>query len=324
MIDSKDLTIVMQRNEMADLDERHLQAVSEVAPGARIELADGYEVTTPSMDQAQVIFGMMEPAFLRQASELRWLHLPSAGVDIYADRTLYLRDDCQLTCSRGLYAIPMAEHVLGMLLALYRKLPQYLERQGRGVWEELGNMPELGEQTVVILGLGGIGTACATRLAALGCTVIGVSRTGGTPPEGVDRLVSADRTDEVLGEADVLIMALPGTDATEKALDRRRLAMLKPNAVLINVGRGSAVDQEALIEVLESGRLLGAGLDVTEPEPLPENDPLWRAGNIIITPHVSGYTDRTTEREMQLFLTNLRHFIAGEQLVNPVDFDHGY
>jgi phosphoglycerate dehydrogenase-like enzyme len=213
------------------------------------------------------------------------------------------------------------------MLAFARQLPALVRAQQQARWQPPppARLFELSGQTLAIVGLGAIGSALASRAAALGMRVVGVRRSAGsTAPPGVERLYAFDGLDLALAEADHVAIALPLTPQTRGLFDAARLGRMKPGAHLYNVGRGATVDADALLAALRSGRLAGAGLDVTEPEPLPSESPLWREPNVIVTAHSSGLTPRSFERYARLLLDNLGRWVRGEALLNVVDKRLGY
>lgn len=269
------------------------------------------------------------PGLLRAASRLRWIHSPAAGVGgmLYPDM---IGSPVVLTNSRGLAADSIAEHVLAVILALFRRLPLAMRRQAERTWaqDELTGSP--GTRTIsgshaVIVGLGTIGAATARRLHALGARVTGVRRRpeAGSVPGVADVRPSEDLPD-VLPGADAIIIAAPQTGMTRGLIGREALAAMKPDAVLVNVSRGGIVDEIAVGEALRAGRLGGAALDVFRHEPLGPDDPLWDVPNLLITPHTSGVRSDYWDAATDLFAANLRRFERGEPLLNPVDKGAGY
>jgi len=237
------------------------------------------------------------------------------------------RSDVILTNASGVYGVPIAEQVLGVMLALARQLHTCVREQSAGRWPGpavRGKVDVLERKTCVILGLGDIGTEVARRAKAFRMTVIGIRRRPVSKPPEVDELVGPDRLAEVLPRADYLVVALPLTEATRHIIDAEALALMKPSAYIFNVGRGAAIDEPALIRALQEGRLAGAGLDVFEKEPLPEDSPLYQMENVIITPHSSGGSPYNRERLLDLFCPNLQRYLAGQPLLNVVDKEAGY
>lgn len=318
--------------------ERHRNLLQQAAPGwefrfrgtdtlvcAPQEALPGQPVTQEDVDWAQVILGNVPAAMLHGSPALEWLQTNSAGVEPYIQPGV-LAGDTLLTNATGAYGLAIAEHMLGMLLELFKKLELYRDAQKSGAWQSQGAVKAVYGSTVLVLGMGDIGGEFAARCKALGAKVIGVRRSPRPCPEYADEVHLLEDLDSLLPQADVVAITLPGTDATRGLMSRERLAKMKEGAVLLNVGRGFIVDTEALCDALERGHLSGAGVDVTDPEPLPPTHRLWNIPSAVVTPHISGFYHlrETHERIVGIFLENLRHFQAGEPLRNLVDFATGY
>lgn len=259
---------------------------------------------------------------LAAAPAVRWLHTPSAGVDHLLIPPVLDRD-ITLTNSAGVHAIPIAEFVLAYLLSHVKRLPAYAAAQAEARWNRAAEPGELYERTMLILGAGGIGQAIAERAAGFGMRVWGTRRRP-RPTPGLERVVGMAEWRSLLPEVDFLVVAAPLTDETRGMVDAAALAALKPGAYLVNIARGPIVDEAALVAALEQGRLAGAALDTFDTEPLPPESPLWRLPNLTITPHATAHSPRMRERQIGLFLENLRRFRAGEPLLNVVDKSAGY
>ena len=266
--------------------------------------------------RATILMGYVPPADLKRFPRLKWVQSWNAGVDPYLVPGV-LPQGVVLTCAAGAYGPAVAEHMLAMLLAVYKRLPGYRDRQHRHTWEDLGPVQSLHGKTVLVGGTGDIGSAFARLCRALGAArVLGLHRSD-RPAEGFDQAFPLSALDGLLPQADVVALVLPHTAETAGLMDRRRLLSLRPDAVLLNAGRGTAVDCAALAEVLSSGRLLGAALDVTDPEPLPPDHPLWDAPRVLITPHTAGgydHMDLTLSNLSALFLDNLKRWRQGQPL----------
>ena len=318
--------------------ERHRNLLQQAAPGwefrfrgtdtlvcAPQEALPGQPVTQEDVDWAQVILGNVPAAMLHGSPALEWLQTNSAGVEAYIQPGV-LAGNTLLTNATGAYGLAIAEHMLGMLLELFKKLELYRDAQKSGAWQSQGAVKAVYGSTVLVLGMGDIGGEFAARCKALGAKVIGVRRSPRPCPEYADEVHLLEDLDSLLPHADVVAITLPGTDATRGLMSRERLAKMKEGAVLLNVGRGFIVDTEALCDALERGHLSGAGVDVTDPEPLPPTHRLWNIPTAVVTPHISGFYHlrETHERIVGIFLENLRHFQGGEPLRNLVDFATGY
>ncbi len=265
---------------------------------------------------------------LRAAGSLCWVQSTGAGVERYlALSELRDNDRIVLTNMRAVHGPTIADHAFAMLLALTRDLPYYLDPAQRGRWNRRGSgsVPiALQGRTLLVVGLGGIGSEVARRGKGFGMRVLATRRSDTPPPPYVDLQARPDQLLALLPEADVVVLCVPLTEQTTGLIGECELEAIKPGAYLVNVARGKVVDTEALVKALQDGRLAGACLDVTDPEPLPSGHPLWSMPNVVITPHVSGRSALTGERRRTLYLENLRRFGAGEPLLNVVDKKAGY
>ena len=308
-------------------EDKHLDAIRAVSNRADLMVAAEQEDRLRLAPQAEVWFGW---GFNREvfdlAQRLRWIQITSAGVN----RLLFdelRQSDIVVTNASGVFGVPIAEQVLGMMLALTRGLHTCVREQAAGRWPGpavRGGTDVLEGKTCVVLGLGDIGTEVARRAKAFAMTVVGIRRRPTSKPPEVDELLGPDEMDQALARADYLVMALPLTPATRHIVDARVLSLMKSSAYIFNVGRGAAIDESALVDALREGRLAGAGLDVFEKEPLPEDSPLYQMENVIITPHSSGGSPHNRAKLLDLFCRNLRRYLAGEPLLNVVDKGAGY
>lgn len=281
--------------------------------------------TDEDLAWAEILYGMPDPGSLKAAKNLRWMHLMTAGVNNYADPALFPDPKPILTRSAGVHAPTMAEHAIGLALAVSRNFPLLLEHQKEHDWHFEVTKVELFNSTVLMLGTGYLAAAIIQRLKGFGCRIIGVRRDCTKPaPVGVDKVYPIEELIHVLPEADYLFNTLPFTAATKNLLSTAAFKAAKPNMILINMGRGGTVDTSALVEALRQGEIGGAGLDVTEPEPLDRENPLWDIPNVIISPHCSAVSLTTNARRNEMFLRQLDRFLAGERLEGVVDFSAGY
>lgn len=270
---------------------------------------------------------LLSPELLARAPHLAWAHSLSAGVDRLLAIDGVRESELVLTNSRAAHGPAIADHVMAMLLTFTRNLHQYDESQRRAEWSR--REPErpsvaLQDRTMLVVGLGGIGTEVARRAHAFGMHVIATRRSQTPSPDFVERTGRSGDLPEMLPAADVVVLCVPLTPETENLIDAEAFKAMKPGAILINIARGKVIDTAALVAALESGRLAAAGLDVTDPEPLPADHPLWKSPNVIITPHVASDAELTEERLWAIFEQNLLHFAAGEPLINVVDKAAGY
>lgn len=283
------------------------------------------DCTAEDLAWAEVIYGMPDPASLKEAKNLRWLHLMTAGVNNYADPGLFSDPTPILTRSAGVHAATMAEHAIGLALAVGRKFPLLYSHQKEHDWHYEMAGSELFDSTVILLGTGYLASDLIKRLKGFGCRIIGVRRDCAKPaPEGVEKIYPVEKLLEVLAEADYLFNTLPLTPETHHLLGAEAFRSAKPGMILINMGRGGTVDTPALVEALREGRLGGAGLDVTEPEPLDRDNPLWDMSNVVISPHCSAVSKTTNTRRNAMFLHQLELFLSGKPLEGVVDFAAGY
>jgi phosphoglycerate dehydrogenase-like enzyme len=262
-------------------------------------------------------------AVLAGAPKLRWVHTFSAGVDRHVpEMTKY--EHVVLTNNTGAYDVPISEHVIAMIFAAAKRVPEHLAAQGRHEWQREVPHAEVRGATLVILGMGSIGSELARMAGAVGMRVIGVRRDASRPAPGAERIVPPARLVEVAREADFLAVTAALTPQTRGMVSAEVLRALKPTAWVINIARGPIVDEAALAAALQEKRIGGAALDVFETEPLPAASPLWSLDNAILTPHVSNSSPKVRERSLALVAENVRRFKAGEPLRNVVDRAVGY
>ena len=280
------------------------------------------DITEETLKDAEIIFGNISPELINSVPSIRWVQLASAGANAYTQ----LREDIALTNCSGAYGEAIAEHMLACVLAVEKNLYRYYDTQKEHLWNNLGSVPVMRNLKVVSVGMGDIGSEFAKRMHALGCTVYGVRRTVHDVPDYIEKMYTMDNMDEILPECDVVALSLPETEETVGLFDYERLSRIKDHAVLINVGRGSAIISSDLIRIIKEGHLKAACLDVTDHEPLPKNDPLWNTENVYITPHISGRfnAEVTYDKVIDIFLNNLKHYMNKETLEHIVDKSKGY
>ncbi len=295
----------------------------------------GYDITffpsskaaEGSVDDCTILYGHPSQKVVAGAKRLKWFACCWAGVDRFCHDGLYQNPDCLLTNSSGAYGTTIAEHSVMVSLMLLRRQLEYTEMIREGGWRVLsGGIHSLHGARVTCLGTGDIGTEFARRVRAFHpAKLVGLNRSG-RANEDFDELRTVSELDAVLPETDLLFMSLPSTPDTVNILNADRMALLPKGAYVINVGRGTAVDQDALIAALESDHLAGAALDVVVPEPLPADHPLRKAKNLLLTPHVAGNMTLgyTCERNVAMFCENLENYAAGRPLRHLVDRRKGY
>ncbi len=301
-------------------------ALRAALPDDRIISAS--EADLGSIAEAEVALGGFSVERLRvvvaNAPKLRWLHTFSAGVDRHVPE-LAGRPDVLLTNNTGAYDAPISEHVIAMIFAAAKRLPQHLAAQGRSEWQREVPHADVRGATLVILGMGSIGTELARLASGIGMRVIGIRRDPSRPGgPGVERVVAPERFAEVAPEADYLVVTAALTPKTLGMVSAEIIGALKPTAWLINIARGPIIDEAALAAALKDRRIGGAALDVFETEPLPATSPLWSLDNAILTPHVSNSSPKVRERSLALVVENVRRFKTGEPLLNLVDRSLGY
>ncbi|MGI6699645.1 MAG: D-2-hydroxyacid dehydrogenase [Christensenellales bacterium] len=273
----------------------------------------------------EIIFGAVRS--LETANALKWLCVPSAGVDSYLKNPLIQSGEVMLSNSSGAYGVTLAEHVLMVTLELLRRQMDYNRIVSRRDW--VNNLPiqSIKGSRVTFFGTGDIGQECAKRIRHFEPqSMVGVNRAGGNPGNLFDWVVTVNELNQVLLETDILIMSLPGTKETTHIIGQKQLQLMPKQAILVNVGRGNTVNQRALQSVMEQGHLAGAALDVFELEPLPKDDPIWSCPRLLITPHCAGNQTLpyTVKRIVQLFLEDFERYCKGERLYRLVNKQLGY
>lgn len=284
-----------------------------------------------ALSDATVLFGgSFGPEHLREAKQLRWIHSPAAAVHDLLSPEL-VNSGIILTNAREVHGVVVAEQVMAMMFAIARRIPESVRFQVKHIWgqpilSEEDRIPqELGGATLGLVGLGSIGRNVASRASAMGMKVIAVREHADRPkPEHVDEVLPSSQLNKLLSRSDYVVLSSPVTPATKGMIGKDQLAAMKPEAYLINVGRGPLIDEAALMEALRSRQIAGAALDVFDQEPLPPESPLWDLENLLITPHTGGMTEKMWDRHYALFAENLRRFLAGQPLLALVDKLAGY
>jgi len=309
-----------------DKYERQLNAAA-AKYGYEIEYFPSSAEAVGRVDDCEILYGHCSQKVIRSAKNLKWYCCCWAGVDRFCDESLYQNPDCRLTNSSGAYGTTISEHLIMVCLMLLRRQMEYTEIIRAGGWETLpGGIRSLHGARITVLGTGDIGTEFARRVRAFHpASLTGVSRSGRANAD-FDAVHPVTELDQLLPETDLLFMSLPSVSDTVNILNAERMALLPKGAYVVNVGRGTAIDQDALIKALDSGHLAGAALDVVVPEPLPADHPLRKAKNLLLTPHVAGNMTLgyTCERNVQLFCENLENYAAGRPMHHLVDRRKGY
>lgn len=300
------------------------EAFEQAAPG--VELIYSTPEHAPEyIKEADGVIGNLPPELLKQTSRLRWLQLNSAGAGEYTQEGV-LPETVVITNATGAYGVALSEHMMAMLLTLIKKIPLYLENMQHSRWQDEGRVTAIYGSTTLIVGLGDIGEAFARRMKAFGSHIVGIRRTAHGKPDCVDEIYTSDRLKEQLKRADFVAICLPGVKQTCRLFDKEMLFSMKRGALILNVGRGNVIDTLALTEALESGFLSGAALDVTDPEPLPADSPLWQLPGVLITPHVAGgfHLPHTLDFILEISRKNLAAFAGQGEYINVVDRKTGY
>lgn len=300
-------------------------AVEAAAPDAVLQTAKADECA-PLLADADILlaFGQTNLApLLPLAPKLRWIQALTAGVDGFLALDAFRTSDILLTNVRGIHGIPIAEHVLGMMLAANRGLLAAHDQKTRREWKTLRGLDEIYGKTAAVVGFGSVGRAVAKRLKAMGLYVLGVKQSKTDEPDA-DELFLSDRLYDILPRADFVIVSLPLTPETKGIFNRDAFARMKPSAFFINIARGPVVCEADLADALTRGVIGGAGLDVFCEEPLPDGSPLWDAPRLLITPHQAASSPRYMERAVGVFIENLKAFPDTARMINLIDKRRGY
>jgi phosphoglycerate dehydrogenase-like enzyme len=320
------------------VEPERLQAIRAAAGPMQVVNAATETEAVQAMADADAFFGKLTPAMLAASRQLRWVQAPTVSLEHYLFPELEAHP-CVLTNMRGLFSDVIADHVFGFILCFARSFHRYIRNQLVARWEPAGGEVErqsfiigpgivsaidrahlhLGDMTLGIVGLGHIGSEVTRRGLAFGMRVLAVDPVQEAGPQGVEAVWKPERLPDLLAEADFVVIAAPHTPQTVKLFRRPQFRQMKPTAYLINIGRGAIVDLADLVAALQAGEIAGAGLDVFEKEPLPADHPLWRMENVILTPHVAGFSPRIAERHLEVLLDNIRRFVRGDDLRNVAD-----
>lgn len=306
-------------------DDAELQRLQKFYPQVHVTVTGEKEYTIEQLAKAEILVGFPKESDLPKAVNLKWLQTPSSGIESYAKRELYHQQDILLTRATGTFGRQIADHIMGMIVGFNHNLFTYRDQMRHQLWDRYFPSVDLWESTILIIGLGDIGRQTALRAKASGMQVIGIKRTIGDVPPGVDELYGPESIDDMLPKADFVVIAANQTRETQGLMNAERIERMKKGSHLINVARGSLIDQDALIAALERGHLGGAGLDVTTPEPLPPQNKLWSLPNVLISPHSSGLSYSDPHQIFDLFFENLGHYFTDrDKMRNLVDFERQY
>lgn len=307
------------------MSDTYKEKLQEIAKDCDITYSSYEDVNREMVQEANIIIGNVPSWMIGMSGRLELLQLNSSGTDAYMGVNI-LNSRTILTSATGAYGKAVGEHMFAMLLSIQKKLHVYRDNQNRCDWSDEGQVLSLTGNTVLIAGLGNIGLSFARMMKAFDSHIIGIKRRIGECPEGVDELHTMEELDDLLPKADVVLSILPNTPVTRNVFRRQQFKKMKKSAIFMNAGRGNAVDTEDLCNALIAGDIYAAGLEVTDPEPLPQEHRLWNIKNAVITPHVSGdfHLPQTLDFIADIALENVRRYLNGEELCHVVDFQTGY
>lgn len=325
------LIVIQHRLELWNAPSWFGERLGRDFPGLEVVQRKSYDGIETELRDAEVIFTIsLRPQQFAAAQKLKWIHAPTAAVHQFMFPEV-IDSQVVLTNSNEVHGPVVAEHVIALIFALAKRIPQAVVLQQQRVWGQESmwsqgqRSQEIAGATLGLIGVGSIGRRVAQMASGLGMKVVAVRGhvEKGTPP-GAEAVYSTQELDKLLGQSDFVVMAAPLLDTTEKLMNAARFEQMKPDAFLINVGRGPQVDEVALAQALRTKRIAGAVLDVFEEEPLPANSPLWDLDNLLITPHTAGLTEKLWHRHYELFSENLRRYLNHQPLLSVVDKHCGY
>lgn len=305
--------------------EEHKVILQNAAPEAEFTYTPSASVTKELAQSADIIVGNLAPSLIQGSKNLKLMQLNSAGTDGYTAEGI-MPPQAVLANATGAYGLAISEHMLGAVLCMMKKLDKYRDNMHDSNWKDEGPVTSIYGSKTLVVGFGDIGNEFGQRMHALGSSVSAIKRVKTEKPEYIEKLCLMDQLYECLEEADIVAACLPGTPETYKIFNAEAFSHMKKGAFFVNVGRGNAVDSDALCDALNNGQLAGASLDVTDPEPLPADSRLWSTPGVLITPHVSGgyHLKATHDRIIQIAARNIIHCLKNEPYENEVDYQTGY
>lgn len=307
--------------DQENLPNQTTDLIKEIAPDFEVLITQDRDQVERVLAEIEILTGWFPYDLVPRAQHLRWVQQWGAGADWLLRHPAALEMDFVLTNASGLHAIPISEHILAFILTFARGVHRAIHFQTNRDWKspEWQEVFELAGRTLLLIGIGSIGARTAELAASLGMRVLGIRRNAHLDSIGVEAMFSPDRLLDILPEADFVVLTVPLTRETQGMIGERELKRMKQTAYLINIGRGGTIDEGALIRALQNGWIAGAGLDVFETEPLPEDSQLWAMENVVITAHYAGMTPHYNERALSIFLGNLKRYISDQPLYNVVD-----
>lgn len=315
---------------LAPFKEEHMARIREAAGEGAHVVQMAYDRTKfaqpaveAALETADVVIGEPAPRMIRDDMPLSWIQMTWAGSEMYTSRIRFPEHVRVTNVAGSAYGHTMSQYVVGQILAITQNLAAYVRQQSTQQWNDLGQVMSLEGAKVIIYGAGDIGSHVAKRLSGFDVSrIVGVCRDTSQPREYFDDLVTLSQAEMHLPSSDVIVCCMPSAPETKRYFNERRFTRVKDGAVLVNVGRGDFIEPNALYRALSAGKLRGAALDVTDPEPLPKHHQLWRHPNCIVTPHISGgafgHSEGTEERICQICCDNLRRYVSGEPLTHQV------
>lgn len=319
------MKIIVLNNSLTNDNKETIKTTAKKAK-AEVCFVSSEDDIPESFKDADVLYGFgMKTA--KTSKDLKWLCVPSAGVDYLMKPGMFANRSLIVSNSAGAYGVAISEHIIAVSLMLMRRLHEFYDETSNGIWGPSRPQRSLKDCRITVLGTGDIGRCFAKRARAFEPqSLIGVSRSGVCKEDLFDKMYKIDDLDSLLPNTDLLVMSLPDTPRTRNVITKKQLDLLPDEAFLINVGRGSAIDEEALIESLENGKLAGASLDVFVSEPLPSDSRMWNTKNLIITPHIAGNltVDHTRDRNVEMFCEDLINYANGRPLKYRLDMERGY
>lgn len=303
------------------MTEEHKNKLENSVSGYQFIYKNVKDIERDDVKDVSIIAGSIPPELLVCAEKLRWLQLPSAGYDKYVKKGV-LPEGVKLTCSVGAYGPAVSEHMLAMVLALQKRLHTYSQNMISCKWQDAGNVTSINGSKTLVIGLGNIGQEFASKMKALGSHVTGIRRNTSVKPECVEAVYSMDQLDSLLPEMDIVALTMPGSEENYHLFSEEKFSKMKKGSIFINAGRGSLVDEKALLKALKKGPLRAAGLDVSDPEPMCPENPLWKQENVLITPHTAGgfHLPETLDRIVDIFIENLQNYKEDRPLRNLVKY----
>ncbi len=322
------MSTILIKAKMDHISKEQHEKILCFAKDYKVVITDEKETIEQLLPDAEILVGFVSRKLLKKAKKLKWYQQFGTGTEWLMKDPDISNADFILTNVSDNHCKAIAEHIFALLFSFSRRLPQSFLSQREGRWDQPkldgDAMFEISEKTILLLGVGAIGSSVAKIAKALDMHVIGVRRHVERPGENIDTMVGVEQLNEMLPDADFVINSLPLTQATDQSIESVFFERMKPSAYFINIGRGQTVNEEALIQALQTQQIAGAGLDVFNEEPLPASSPLWKMKNVIITAHYAGGSSTFYERMLAVFIENLQRYLDNQPLRNVVDKKNGY